>query len=104
MPETISKVNGIELGHETFGSPDGRPLLMIMGLASQMIWWDDELCETLASEGFYVIRFDNRDAALAGQSVNPLGVPGCLEYHTGDVGRLLRGIRDICVHCGWLQM
>lgn len=32
-----------------------------MGLASQMILWDDEFCEMLAAEGFRVIRFDNRD-------------------------------------------
>lgn len=75
MPETISKVNGIELCHETFGSPDGRPLLMIMGLASQMIWWDDELCETLASEGFYVIRFDNRDAGRSSRMSGRASLP-----------------------------
>jgi pimeloyl-ACP methyl ester carboxylesterase len=32
-----------------------------MGLASQMILWDDEFCERLAVQGFWVIRFDNRD-------------------------------------------
>jgi pimeloyl-ACP methyl ester carboxylesterase len=32
-----------------------------MGLASQMILWDDEFCELLAAQGFWVIRFDNRD-------------------------------------------
>ncbi len=32
-----------------------------MGLASQMILWDDEFCERLAARGFWVIRFDNRD-------------------------------------------
>ena len=32
-----------------------------MGLGSQMVLWDDEFCETLASHGFRVIRFDNRD-------------------------------------------
>ncbi|WP_410600096.1 alpha/beta fold hydrolase [Amycolatopsis sp. lyj-90] len=76
MPETIAEVNGIELCHETFGPPDGKPLLMIMGLASQMIWWDDELCEHLAAEGFFVIRYDNRDAGrssrMAGRASLPL--------------------------------
>lgn len=32
-----------------------------MGLASQMILWDEEFCELLAARGFWVIRFDNRD-------------------------------------------
>ncbi len=32
-----------------------------MGLASQMLLWDEEFCELLAVRGFRVIRFDNRD-------------------------------------------
>ncbi|WP_410655720.1 alpha/beta fold hydrolase [Amycolatopsis sp. lyj-112] len=75
MPEKIAEVNGIELCHETFGSPDGRPLLMIMGLASQMIWWDDELCEKLVAEGFYVIRYDNRDAGRSSRMAGRVSLP-----------------------------
>jgi pimeloyl-ACP methyl ester carboxylesterase len=33
-----------------------------MGLGTQMIHWDLELCERFAERGFHVIRFDNRDA------------------------------------------
>jgi pimeloyl-ACP methyl ester carboxylesterase len=36
-------------------------MLLIMGLGAQMILWDDEFCLELASRGFRVIRFDNRD-------------------------------------------
>jgi pimeloyl-ACP methyl ester carboxylesterase len=61
MTESMVRANGIELCCETFGDPGDRPLLLIMGLAGPMIWWDEELCETLARQGFYVIRFDNRD-------------------------------------------
>src|SRR5213592_4611687 len=57
--------NGIEIAYETFGPPDGRPLLLIMGLAAQMILWDDDLCAALASRGHRVIRFDNRDVGLS---------------------------------------
>src|SRR5258707_12757818 len=32
-----------------------------MGLGTQMLGWDEELCEQLASMGFRVVRFDNRD-------------------------------------------
>ncbi|WP_410630546.1 alpha/beta fold hydrolase [Amycolatopsis sp. cmx-4-83] len=62
MTEQLARVNGIELCHESFGDRAGRPLLLIMGLAAPMIWWDEEFCETLAARGFHVIRFDNRDA------------------------------------------
>jgi pimeloyl-ACP methyl ester carboxylesterase len=53
--------NGIRLCYQTFGDPSHPPLLLIMGLAVQMIVWDDDFCELLAARGFWVIRFDNRD-------------------------------------------
>jgi pimeloyl-ACP methyl ester carboxylesterase len=52
---------GIELCYQTFGDPDGEPLLLVMGLGGPMTWWDPELCTLLAARGFYVIRYDNRD-------------------------------------------
>jgi pimeloyl-ACP methyl ester carboxylesterase len=52
----------VELCYQTFGSCDDEPLLLIMGLAGPMTWWHSEFCELLASKGFFVIRFDNRDA------------------------------------------
>jgi len=59
--ELMASVGNIELCYETFGSPDDPPLLLVMGLSTQMLLWDEEFCETLAAEGFWVIRFDNRD-------------------------------------------
>lgn len=52
---------GIEICYQTYGEPDGDPLLLVMGLGGPMTWWDPELCEALARAGFYVIRYDNRD-------------------------------------------
>ena len=43
------------------GDPDGEPLLLVMGLATQMLAWDEEFCALLAERGFRVVRFDNRD-------------------------------------------
>lgn len=64
-PMPRAKSNGIELEYETFGDPNAAPLLLIGGLGTQMISWDVEFCELLAGRGFYVIRFDNRDAGLS---------------------------------------
>jgi pimeloyl-ACP methyl ester carboxylesterase len=52
---------GVTLCYETFGDPADPPIVMIMGLATQMIAWHEDLCEELAERGFYVVRFDNRD-------------------------------------------
>ncbi len=52
---------GVTLCYEAFGDPDDSPILLIMGLATQMIAWNEDFCEALAERGFYVVRFDNRD-------------------------------------------
>lgn len=57
--------NGIQLYYETHGEPGGRPMLLVMGLGAQMTLWEPDFCEMLAREGFYVIRFDNRDVGLS---------------------------------------
>lgn len=36
-------------------------MILIMGLATQMIFWDSDMCRQIALQGFWVIRFDNRD-------------------------------------------
>jgi pimeloyl-ACP methyl ester carboxylesterase len=57
--------NGIRIAYETFGKPDDPPLLLVAGLAVQMLVWPEEFCGQLADHGFYVIRADNRDAGLS---------------------------------------
>ena len=61
MNEQFAQVNGIELCYETFGERTGEPLLLIMGLGTQMIAWRADFCEQLAERGFFVTRYDNRD-------------------------------------------
>jgi pimeloyl-ACP methyl ester carboxylesterase len=60
-----ASANAIELEYETFGDPGDQPLVLISGLATQMISWREPFCELLASRGFFVIRFDNRDVGLS---------------------------------------
>jgi pimeloyl-ACP methyl ester carboxylesterase len=59
--EQIAPVGELELCYETFGVRSDPAVLLIMGLATQMIAWRDEFCAGLAARGFFVIRFDNRD-------------------------------------------
>jgi pimeloyl-ACP methyl ester carboxylesterase len=70
------KANGIEIEYEAIGNPDNRPLLLIIGLADQLIHWDDTLCADLAKRGHYVIRFDNRDSGLSSKFDGTRAVPG----------------------------
>ena len=66
--------NGIELCWDSFGDVDAPPMLLIMGLAAQMIAWPDTFCERIAERGFRVIRFDNRDIGLSTR-FDAAGVP-----------------------------
>ncbi|HEV2813859.1 MAG TPA: alpha/beta hydrolase [Solirubrobacteraceae bacterium] len=61
MGEQFCTVGDVELCYETFGDPSDVPLLLVMGLGTQMIAWRNDFCESLAARGFHVIRYDNRD-------------------------------------------
>jgi pimeloyl-ACP methyl ester carboxylesterase len=55
----------VEIYYETFGPADRPTLVLVNGLGSQCINYDDEWCELFAAEGYRVIRFDNRDVGLS---------------------------------------
>lgn len=63
----------VEICYQTFGSVDGDPLLLVMGLGGPMIWWDDDFCTRLAATGFYVIRYDNRDTGRSSRIAARVG-------------------------------
>src|SRR6476646_10009897 len=50
--------NGITIAYETFGDPGAVPILLVLGLGTQMIAWRDGFCALLAERGHYVTRFD----------------------------------------------
>lgn len=60
-----ASANGIEIAYEAFGSAGDPPVLLVMGLGTQMLGWDDDFCEELADRGHHVVRFDNRDVGLS---------------------------------------
>ena len=72
MNESRVSTNGVEIVYETIGDPSGIPLLLVMGLGMQLIHWDRELCDELVEQGFFVIRFDNRDAGRSTQIDAPV--------------------------------
>jgi pimeloyl-ACP methyl ester carboxylesterase len=61
MAEQLATINDVDLCYETFGDAGDPTMLLVMGLATQMVGWPDDFCEDLARRGYYVIRFDNRD-------------------------------------------
>jgi len=53
--------DGVDICFQTFGDPGDPAVLLVMGLGGPMTWWDPEFCTMLATKGFFVIRYDNRD-------------------------------------------
>jgi pimeloyl-ACP methyl ester carboxylesterase len=77
------KADGIEIVYDTFGEPSAPPVLLVMGLGGQMIAWDEDFCAALAAQGYWVIRFDNRDVGLSTR-FDEAGVP--------DVAALMQAV------------
>lgn len=61
----LAEANGLQLAYERFGEPDRPAVLLVMGLASQLVLWPEDLCQALVDAGYQVIRFDNRDIGLS---------------------------------------
>jgi pimeloyl-ACP methyl ester carboxylesterase len=83
--EAMAAANGIELCFQEMGDPAAEPLLLIMGLGTQMIAWDEGFCSLLADRGFRVIRFDNRDIGRS-TKIESAGVPPRLDMMLGRRG------------------
>ena len=62
---TSVSANGVTIEYEDFGPPEAPAILLVMGLGMQLVAWPDSLCEGLASRGFRIVRFDNRDVGLS---------------------------------------
>ena len=108
QPPQIARANGIDICYEIFGDTNAEPLLLIMGLAAQMIHWDDDFCRRLAARGFRVIRFDNRDigkstkltggkrlTAVELLKLRFLKIPVAAPYTLLDMARDTVGLMDV---------
>jgi len=91
-------VNNIEIEYETIGEPTSKPLLLIAGLGSQLLAWSDEICEKLAENDFFVIRFDNRDVGLS-TKFEDAGIPDMMEisaaYTRGEIPKIPYTLEDM---------
>ena len=89
-----AKTNGIDLEYETFGDPARPVVVLVMGFSLQMIAWDEAFCTELASKGFRVVRFDNRDVGLS-TKLDSLGVADLGRAMSGDATAVRYAIEDM---------
>jgi pimeloyl-ACP methyl ester carboxylesterase len=98
--EQRASVNGVELAYQELGDSDGEPMVLVMGLGTQMIHWPLGFCELLVERGFRLIRFDNRDvghstwvdAPVPSRTAMLLGLRRGLAYTLGDMADDLGGL------------
>jgi pimeloyl-ACP methyl ester carboxylesterase len=79
----------VTIAYERFGPVNGDPLLLVMGLGMQMIFWPDELVTALTRCGFAVARFDNRDVGRS-THFSHAGVPSLISLLAGPGGAAYR--------------
>lgn len=94
MGEQVAKIGEIELAYETGGDPAAAPMLLIMGLGVQMIFWHDDLVAELAVRGFRTVRFDNRDAGRSSW-IDDGPVPNPLAALAGDTSSAAYTLEDM---------
>lgn len=103
--EIVPRPDASEASAESLRS--GEPLVLIMGIGAQLIYWPDDFCAALAERGFSVIRFDNRDVGLStkleGRRAPPLqtmisrmaaGLPVAAPYTLLDMADDVAGLLD----------
>ncbi len=59
------RANNIEIEYESFGTASDPTILLIMGLGMQLLAWPEPFCRELASRGYRVVRYDNRDTGFS---------------------------------------
>ena len=82
--------NGVDLFYETRGPEDGEPLVFIMGLSAQLVFWPEGLLDAMANRGYRVIAFDNRDAGKSTAIREP--------FKYGPMTAMLRYMVGLKVH------
>jgi pimeloyl-ACP methyl ester carboxylesterase len=74
MTVEMARHGDVEIAYEVEGPAGGEPVLLIMGLGLQMLFWPEEFRKLLVERGFRVARFDNRDVGLS-THLSHLGSP-----------------------------
>jgi pimeloyl-ACP methyl ester carboxylesterase len=69
---TSAQLRDVTIEYEVDGPEDGEPMLLLMGLGTQLVAWPSDLVDGLAGSGFRVIRMDNRDIGLSTKTEGPV--------------------------------
>lgn len=85
--------NGVRLCYATHGSDAAPTVVLIVGLALQMVYWPAVLIDQLVAGGFRVVCFDNRDAGRSARMATPH--PSQWQQLTGKAPEGAYGLEDM---------
>ena len=83
----------VDIAYERFGETDLPPVLLLMGLGTQMLGWPDGFCDALTAHG-HVIRLDNRDIGLSSH-LNDAPAPDFEAIFRGDTSSASYTLSDM---------
>lgn len=99
----------VQIAYDVFGER-GEPLVLIMGIGAQRVFWDVAFCELFVAAGFRVVRFDHRDigesSRVEGRAPKPMpllarrlaGLPIAAPYTLSDMADDVVAVLD---ELGW---
>jgi pimeloyl-ACP methyl ester carboxylesterase len=93
--------SGARIAWDSFGSKSQPPMILIQGLSAQMVGWRPGFCQRLADEGFFVVRFDNRDV---GESQRYPHGGYTLDHFADDTAALLDALHLDTAHIAGQSM
>ena len=67
----IAHLEHLDVAYEVDGPDDGEPMLLVMGLGTQLVAWPQDMVDGLVARGFRVVRVDNRDIGLSSFTDGP---------------------------------
>lgn len=93
----------IDIAYARHGDPSHPTVLLVMGLANQLVHWPDGFVEALVRRGLHVVRFDNRDSGHSThmRDAPPADLPAvlggdhsCVSYTLSDMAADAVGLLD----------
>ena len=103
-----STTGGLTLAYNSFGDESAPVFLLVTGWCSDLTLWPRGFCEELASRGFRVIRYDNRDSGLstrtAVETVDPEHPPYTMSDFAADAIGLLDALGIAAAHVAGMAM
>lgn len=90
VENTVKISEDIELYTESLGNPEDKPILLVMDIMTQGLFWPRVFCDMLVKAGFFVIRYDHRDVGRSSR-LDYVKHPYSLETMASDCNYILDG-------------